>query len=43
VAQKVCQQLGGENIVGVVLNGAEQNELYGSHYYGHDHGDSAVA
>jgi len=43
VAQKVCQQLGGENIVGVVLNRAEQNELYGSHYYGHDHGDSAVA
>ena len=43
VAQKVCQQLRGENIVGVVLNGAEQNELYGSHYYGHDDGDSAVA
>ncbi len=43
VAQKVCQQLRGENIVGVVLNGAEQNELYCAHYYGHDHGDSAVA
>jgi protein-tyrosine kinase len=43
VAQKVCQQLRGENIVGVVLNGAEQSELYGSHYYGHDQGLSTVA
>jgi protein-tyrosine kinase len=40
-AQKVCQQLQGKNIVGVVLNGAEQNELYGSHY--HDHRLSTVA
>jgi len=36
VAQKVCQRLEGRNIVGVVLNGAEQNELYGSHYYDRD-------
>ena len=43
VAQKVCQQLRGKNIVGVVLNRADQNELYGSHYYGHDYGISADA
>jgi protein-tyrosine kinase len=43
VAQSVCQQLRGKNIVGVVLNGAEQSELYGSHYYGPDHGLSTVA
>jgi protein-tyrosine kinase len=43
VAQKVCQQLQGKNIVGVVLNGAEQKEMYGSPYYGHDGGISTDA
>jgi protein-tyrosine kinase len=43
VAQKVCQRLQSQNIVGVVLNGAEQNELYGSPYCDHDHGLSTVA
>jgi capsular exopolysaccharide synthesis family protein len=43
VAQKVCQQLREKNIVGVVLNGAEENEVYGSHYYEHDQSLSTVA
>jgi protein-tyrosine kinase len=42
-AQKVCQQLQEKNIVGVVLNRAEQNELYGSDYHDHDHRLSTVA
>jgi capsular exopolysaccharide synthesis family protein len=40
-ALKVCQQLGRKNIIGVVLNGADENEVHGSHYYGHGYGDSA--
>ena len=33
LAQKACQELNGRNIVGVVLNSAEEPGLYGSHYY----------
>jgi protein-tyrosine kinase len=35
VAQKACQELNGRNIVGVVLNGAEHSQVYGSAYYQH--------
>ena len=40
-AQKVCHQLRRKNIVGVVLNGAEQSDLYGSHYQAYGYGDPA--
>jgi len=43
VALKVCQQLRRKNIIGVVLNGADENELRGSHYYGYGYGNSAEA
>ena len=33
VVQKACQELSGRNIVGVVLNAAEQAQVYGSYYY----------
>jgi protein-tyrosine kinase len=35
VAQKACQELKGRNVVGVVLNAAEQSQVYGSTYYQH--------
>jgi protein-tyrosine kinase len=45
VAQRACQELSGRNVVGVVLNAADESELYGSAYYqrygygyGHDRG-----
>jgi capsular exopolysaccharide synthesis family protein len=38
-AQKVCQQLRRKNIIGVVLNGAEQTDLYDSHYQAYGYGD----
>jgi capsular exopolysaccharide synthesis family protein len=41
LAQKACQELSGRNIVGVVLNSAEEPSLYGSHYYqGYGYGTS---
>ena len=33
VAQRACQELSGRNVVGVVLNAADESELYGSAYY----------
>jgi len=33
VAQRACQELSGRNVVGVVLNAADESSLYGSHYY----------
>jgi protein-tyrosine kinase len=33
VAQKVCQELKGRNVVGVVLNRIEQADALGAHYY----------
>ncbi|MGC2331964.1 MAG: CpsD/CapB family tyrosine-protein kinase [Candidatus Acidiferrales bacterium] len=33
LAQRACQELNGRNVVGVVLNAAEQSEVYGSTYY----------
>jgi capsular exopolysaccharide synthesis family protein len=42
-AQKVCQQMQGKNIVGVVLNGVEQDELSGSQSYGYGYGISNEA
>lgn len=38
VAQKACKNLQGRNVVGVVLNGMEQGQLYGSHYYAYGYG-----
>jgi protein-tyrosine kinase len=45
VAQRACQELSGRNVVGAVLNAADESELYGSAYYqrygygyGQDHG-----
>jgi hypothetical protein len=38
-----CQRLGRKNIIGVVLNGADENELSGSQYYGYGYGDSVEA
>jgi protein-tyrosine kinase len=35
VAQRACQELKGRNVVGVVLNAAEESEVYGSAYYQH--------
>jgi protein-tyrosine kinase len=39
VAEKVCQQLKGKNIVGVVLNGAEKSDLVDSQYHAYGYGD----
>ncbi|PYT22676.1 MAG: hypothetical protein DMG58_29600, partial [Acidobacteria bacterium] len=39
VAEKVCQQLKGKNIVGVVLNGAEKSDLVDSHYHAYGYGE----
>ena len=39
-AQKVCQQLRRKNIIGVVLNGAEQQELHGSYYSAYGYGEA---
>jgi protein-tyrosine kinase len=33
VAQRACHELEGKNVIGVVLNAAEQSHMYGSHYY----------
>jgi protein-tyrosine kinase len=33
VAQRACQELSGRNVIGIVLNAATQNTLYGSAYY----------
>lgn len=33
VAQRACQEMSGKNVVGVVLNAAEESGLYGSAYY----------
>jgi protein-tyrosine kinase len=33
LAQRACQELNGRNLVGVVLNAAEESSLYGSNYY----------
>jgi len=33
VAQRACQELQGRNLVGVVLNGVEENHMHGSYYY----------
>jgi protein-tyrosine kinase len=33
LARRACQELSGRNVVGVVLNSAEEPSLYGSHYY----------
>jgi protein-tyrosine kinase len=46
VAQRACQELNGRNVVGVVLNAAEESQLYGPTYYqsysyGNGHGLSA--
>jgi capsular exopolysaccharide synthesis family protein len=38
-AEKVCQQLRGKNIVGVVLNGAEKSDLVDSHYQAYGYGE----
>jgi protein-tyrosine kinase len=38
VAQKACKNLQGRNMVGVVLNGMEQAQLYGSDYYAYGYG-----
>jgi capsular exopolysaccharide synthesis family protein len=43
VAQRVCQQLGGKNVVGVVLNRVEESDFCGSGYYGYGYGNSADA
>jgi protein-tyrosine kinase len=43
VAQKVCQHLKTKNVIGVVLNGADENEMHGSQYYGYGYGNSTVA
>ena len=40
VAQKVCQHLNRKNVIGVVLNGADENEMHGSQYYGYGYGNS---
>ena len=42
-AQKVCKQLRRKNIIGVVLNGAEQTDLYDSHYQAYGYGDPTDA
>ena len=39
VAEKVCQQLKGKNIVGVVLNGAEKSDLVDSYYHAYGYGE----
>jgi protein-tyrosine kinase len=33
IAQRACQELQGRNVVGVVLNAAEERGAYGSYYY----------
>jgi protein-tyrosine kinase len=33
VAQRACQEMSGRNVVGVVLNAAEEAQMYGSAYY----------
>jgi capsular exopolysaccharide synthesis family protein len=45
VAQKACQELQGRNVIGVVLNAAEEAHLYRSYYsqrwgYGYAHSES---
>jgi capsular exopolysaccharide synthesis family protein len=45
VAQKASQELSGRNVIGVVLNAAEEPDLYGSTYYqtyGYGHNSSVV-
>jgi protein-tyrosine kinase len=42
LAQRACQELSGRNIVGVILNAADESPLYGSQYYqgyGREKGD----
>jgi protein-tyrosine kinase len=33
LAQKTCQELSGRNVLGVVLNAADESRVYGSQYY----------
>jgi len=33
VAQRACQEMAGRNVVGVVLNAADESSMYGSSYY----------
>ena len=33
MAQRACQELNGRNLVGVVLNAADESSMYGSNYY----------
>lgn len=42
VAQKACKNLDGRNVIGVVMNGMEQAQVYGSDYYAYGYGTNRV-